>query len=193
MMKEWLLPIVSAALGSLSFAMFFGVRSRKLWFSLLGGALNWGLYLLAMKKIGLPATMAYALGAAAGTLYAEILARIVKTPVTVFVITSVIPMVPGGGAVLYDAGSFAGRQGDVRGQGIVHAVGGGRDGAGYLRRHDAVPSAVYRRTRRVLRRPKGSLNDRHFDRTRHIHNLRLETDGNIGLELFLEPGRIHAA
>lgn len=96
MMKEWLLPIVSAALGSLSFAMFFGVRSRKLWFSLLGGALNWGLYLLAMKKIGLPATMAYALGAAAGTLYAEILARIVKTPVTVFIITSVIPMVPGG-------------------------------------------------------------------------------------------------
>ena len=75
MMKEWLLPIVSAALGSLSFAMFFGVRSRKLWFSLLGGALNWGLYLLAMKKMGLPATMAYALGAAAGTLYAEILAR----------------------------------------------------------------------------------------------------------------------
>ena len=96
MMKEWLLPIVSAALGSLSFAMFFGVRSRKLWFSLLGGALNWGLSLLAMKKMGLPATMAYALGAAAGTLYAEILARIVKTPVTVFVITSVIPMVPGG-------------------------------------------------------------------------------------------------
>ena len=96
MMKDWLLPIVSAALGSLSFAMFFGVRSRKLWFSLLGGVLNWGLYLLAMKKMGLPATMAYALGAAAGTLYAEILARIVKTPVTVFVITSVIPMVPGG-------------------------------------------------------------------------------------------------
>lgn len=96
MMKEWLLPIVSAALGSLSFAMFFGVRSRKLWFSLLGGVLNWGLYLLAMKKMGLPATMAYALGAAAGTLYAEILARIIKTPVTVFVITSVIPMVPGG-------------------------------------------------------------------------------------------------
>ena len=96
MMKDWLLPIVSAALGCLSSAMFFGVRSRKLWFSLLGGALNWGLYLLAMKKMGLPATMAYALGAAAGTLYAEILARIVKTPVTVFVITSVIPMVPGG-------------------------------------------------------------------------------------------------
>ena len=96
MMKEWVIPIVSAALGSLSFAMFFGVRSRKLWFSLLGGALNWGMYLLAMKKMGLPETMAYALGAAAGTLYAEILARIVKTPVTVFVITSVIPMVPGG-------------------------------------------------------------------------------------------------
>ncbi len=96
MMKEWPIPIVAAALGSLSFAMFFGVRSRKLWFSALGGALNWGLYLLAMKEMGLPETMAYALGAAAGTLYAEILARIIKTPVTIFLITSVIPMVPGG-------------------------------------------------------------------------------------------------
>ncbi len=96
MIQEWLIPIVFAALGSLSFGMFFGVRSRKLWFSALGGALNWGLYLLAMKKMGLPETLAYALGAAAGTLYAEILARVIKTPVTVFVITSVIPMVPGG-------------------------------------------------------------------------------------------------
>lgn len=113
--------------------MFFGVRSRKLCFSLLGGALNWGLYLLAMKKMGLPATMAYALGAAAGTLYAEILARIVKTPVTV--VRHHVRDSDGarGGAVLYDAGSFAGRQGDVRGQGIVHAVGGGAMALGHLR------------------------------------------------------------
>ncbi|MBQ3079635.1 MAG: threonine/serine exporter family protein [Clostridia bacterium] len=94
-MKEWVLPIVMASLGSLAFSMFFGVRSKKLIYSAIGGAINWGVYLVFME-IGVMEPLAYAIGAAAGTLYAEIVARIAKTPVTVFIITSVIPMVPGG-------------------------------------------------------------------------------------------------
>ena len=94
-MNEWILQIITAGIGSLSFAMFFGVRSKKLFFSTIGGAINWGVYLLFME-FGVIEPLAYAAGAAAGTLYAEILARIEKTPVTVFIITSVIPMVPGG-------------------------------------------------------------------------------------------------
>jgi len=93
----WIIPIIMAAFGSLSFAMFFGICSDKLIFSFLGGALNWFVYLLAMKcGNGLPEALAYALGAAMATLFAEILARVIKTPVTLFIITSVIPMVPGG-------------------------------------------------------------------------------------------------
>lgn len=98
-MKDWFVPILMAALGSLGFAMFFGIRSRKLIYSFLGGALTWSVYLIVME-FELPEVYAYALGAAAGTLYAELLARIIKTPVTLFIVTSVIPLVPGG--ALYD-------------------------------------------------------------------------------------------
>lgn len=94
-MSPWMVQVATAALGSLGFAMFFGERMPKLIFSMIGGALTWGVYLFGME-MGALETTAYALGAAAGTLYAEILARCLKTPVTLFAITSVIPMVPGG-------------------------------------------------------------------------------------------------
>jgi len=94
-MHDWFLPILYAAAGSVGFAMFFGVKSKKLIYSAIGGAINWGIYLIFMH-LGVIEPLAYAIGAAAGTLFAEVLARIVKTPVTVFIITSVIPMVPGG-------------------------------------------------------------------------------------------------
>lgn len=98
-MHDWVIPILMAALGSLGFAMFFGICSRKLIYSFLGGALTWSVYLIVMEY-ELPEVYAYALSAAAGTLYAELLARFIKTPVTLFIITSVIPLVPGG--ALYD-------------------------------------------------------------------------------------------
>lgn len=98
-MNDWAIPILMAALGSLGFAMFFGICSGKLVYSFLGGALTWSVYLI-VKEYGLPESFAYALSAAAGTLYAELLARFIKTPVTLFIITSVIPLVPGG--ALYD-------------------------------------------------------------------------------------------
>lgn len=94
-MEKWGIPILSAAVGALTFAMFFGVRSRKLIWCTVGGALTWATYLVSLE-FGLMEAGAYALGAAAGTLYAEILARVVKTPVSMFALTSLIPMVPGG-------------------------------------------------------------------------------------------------
>lgn len=94
-LEEWIIPILMAAVGSVSFGMFFGIYTRKLVFSALGGALTWSVYLIAIH-LGVQEPICYALAAASGTLFAEILARIVKTPVTVYIITSVIPLVPGG-------------------------------------------------------------------------------------------------
>ena len=95
MMEKWGIPILSAAVGALTFAMFFGIKSKKLIWCTIGGALTWATYLVSLE-LGAMDAGAYALGAAAGTLYAEILARLVKTPVTMFALTSLIPMVPGG-------------------------------------------------------------------------------------------------
>lgn len=94
-MNDWIVPILMAAVGSVSFGMFFGIISKKLIVSALGGALSWSVYLIGMH-FDISEPICYALGAAAGTLFSEILARIVKTPVTLFIITSVIPLVPGG-------------------------------------------------------------------------------------------------
>lgn len=95
MMNDWIIPILMAAIGSLSFGMFFGIISKKLIYSAVGGALTWAVYLIAMH-FHISEPICYALAAASGTLFAEILARIVKTPVTLFIITSIIPLVPGG-------------------------------------------------------------------------------------------------
>ena len=95
MMNDWIIPILMAAIGSVSFGMFFGIISQKLILSALGGALTWTVYLAAMH-FDINEPICYALAAAAGTLFAEIFARFVKTPVTLFIITSVIPLVPGG-------------------------------------------------------------------------------------------------
>lgn len=108
-MKNWIIPILMAAIGSVSFGMFFGIISKKLILSALGGALTWSVYLIAMHN-GISEPICYALGAASGTLFAEVLARFVKTPVTLFIITSIIPMVPGGALYYTMLGLLQGNQ-----------------------------------------------------------------------------------
>ena len=98
-----------AAIGSVTFGMFFGICTKKLIFSALGGALTWGVYLIGMH-FHISEPICYALGAACGTLFAEILARFVKTPVTLFIITSVIPLVPGGALYYTMLGLLQGNQ-----------------------------------------------------------------------------------
>ncbi len=108
-MNDWIVPILMAAVGSVSFGMFFGIISKKLIFSALGGALTWSVYLTAMH-FHISEPICYALAAASGTLFAEILARIVKTPVTLFIITSIIPLVPGGALYYTMLGLLQGNQ-----------------------------------------------------------------------------------
>ena len=90
-----LLQILMGAMGSLGFAVLFNVRRSALLFSVLGGALGWAVYLATGGAY--PNDLAnYLYAAMAVTLYAEVLARIRKTPVTVFLVTSIIPLIPGG-------------------------------------------------------------------------------------------------
>ena len=95
MITEWILPILWAALGALGFGFIFGTRGRKLLYTALGGGITWLVY-LACIKLDTGEYFAYAVAAAVGTLYSEIMARALRTPVTVFVITVNIPLIPGG-------------------------------------------------------------------------------------------------
>ena len=95
MFKDWILPVLWASTSSLGFGLIYGMRTKKLLFTALGGALTWLAYLIC-ERCGVYLAAACAGAAALGTLYSEVMARILKTPVTVFVIPVNIPMIPGG-------------------------------------------------------------------------------------------------
>lgn len=94
-MREGLLQILCAGLGTFAFALFFHVRSRHLLLATLGGALSWLLYLLVFQGTG--NVFLSALAASLGVcLWAEILARVRKAPANIFLIPGIIPLLPGG-------------------------------------------------------------------------------------------------
>lgn len=94
-MGDMILQLATAFLGSLGFALLFHVKKERLLLASLGGLLAWGVYLL----MGLATdqdVVRYFVASVALTVYAETLARLVKCPATLFIVTASIPLIPGG-------------------------------------------------------------------------------------------------
>ena len=103
-MQKIMMQLITAAIGSVGFGMIFRLRRRLLPPAALGGFMSWGIYLFAMAKMNNEAVSClFAAGFSA--IYAEILARIEKAPATIFLVTSVIPLIPG--STLYYTMSYA--------------------------------------------------------------------------------------
>ena len=90
-----MMPLLTAFLGTLGFGILFNIRGKKLWLAALGGFLSWGLFLLLGGWIQ-NEPIRYFLCSVLVSVYAEILARVMKTPTTTFIIISLIPLIPGG-------------------------------------------------------------------------------------------------
>ena len=89
------IQIFASFAGSLGFALLYNLRGKKLWTAGVSGMISWAAYLFVWNQM--PSGFAANLAAAAvATIYAETMAIILKTPVTVFLITGIIPLVPGG-------------------------------------------------------------------------------------------------
>jgi len=86
---------VTALFGTLGFGFLFNIRGKKLVFAAIGGMLAWMLF-LALEPIAESEALRYLIVSACSTTYAEVLARILKTPATTFSIITLIPLVPGG-------------------------------------------------------------------------------------------------
>lgn len=99
-----IVQLITAFLGSCGFSMMFGLRRRYLLLASLGGMLGWIIY-LAVNAWTDSGFIACLVAAAFGVLYAEVLARRLKTPATLFVIPAIVPLVPG--STLYAAMSCA--------------------------------------------------------------------------------------
>ena len=90
------LPCLYAALASTGFALVFELRRwQHIVAASFAGAMSWLVYLMADDFVG-PIGCNF-LATVAVALLAEIFARMFKSPATVFLITGIIPLVPGGG------------------------------------------------------------------------------------------------
>ncbi len=109
-MKEAIIMLITASLGTLGFSILFYVHPRRLFLATLGGILTCGVYLLGGHFIG-GELLPNLLGALVGAGFSEIMARLTKVPVPVYMVPCVIPLVPGGAlyATMFNfvAGNYA--------------------------------------------------------------------------------------
>ena len=92
------IQLTAALLGSLGFAALFNIRGKKLALATFGGFFAWGIYLLTAHINNNPYLCGF-VSSVMLTLYAECMARLKRTPVTVFLVSAAIPLIPG--AALY--------------------------------------------------------------------------------------------
>lgn len=87
-----LIQAISGTVGALGFAMLFNVHGRKLFLIALGSFLSWGCFLLCSS---LGTGYAFFCAALLAAVVSEILARVVKAPVLIFLVPMLIPLIPG--------------------------------------------------------------------------------------------------
>lgn len=92
---DMLLQLATAFLGSFGFALLFHVRGKNLLLGSLGGLLAWGVYLWMGCLTGQD-VIRYFAASVALTVYGETMARVVKCPATLLIVTASIPLIPGG-------------------------------------------------------------------------------------------------
>ncbi|MCD7738967.1 MAG: threonine/serine exporter family protein [Lachnospiraceae bacterium] len=94
-MLSYVIQIISASLGSVGFALLFNLRRDKIPYVTAGSAIGYCIYLMVMHFTAstLIANMAAAMFC---TGLAEIYARWRKAPTTLFLMSHIMPLVPGG-------------------------------------------------------------------------------------------------
>lgn len=94
MTEQWV-TVVAAGIGSAGFAFFFNAKKVQILCATISGLLVSGVYiLLAIQYDSI--LLNNMLCAMLVTAYAEIFARIMKAPSSVFLLPAIIPLVPGG-------------------------------------------------------------------------------------------------
>ncbi len=92
--NENIVEVVTAIIGSIGFGMIYNIKDKNLLAVGVGGGIAWGLYLLLYTATQ-NETLSYFIVSVSVSLYAEIMARVLKAPTTVFLTPSLIPLVPG--------------------------------------------------------------------------------------------------
>ena len=92
MFLNYAVPCVCAFLACVGFTLMFNIHGYGKLIAGVGGALGWLVYLLGDKTI-----FAAFLAAASIGVFAEVMSRVRRCPVTGYVLVALLPLVPGGG------------------------------------------------------------------------------------------------
>ena len=109
--REIVIRLVFSTVSTVGLSILFYIRPRRLPLATLGGFLTYAVYLLVHTVLA-SEFVCNMLASLAGALYAELLARRTRVPVTVYTIPCVIPLVPG--SVLYRTMSSLVQHGLIR-------------------------------------------------------------------------------
>lgn len=99
-----ILQIITGCVGTLGFGVLFNIKGKRLLMATIGGLLSWAVFVLLGNVID-SEPIRYFIVSALCSAYAEIIARVLKTPTTTIQITALIPLVPG--ASLYYTMAYA--------------------------------------------------------------------------------------
>ena len=89
-----LIQIITGTLGTCGFSILFNVRSKRLVFATLAGLISWSLCIM-FNHLMHNEVLSYFLSATLITVYCEVMARVVKTPTSSFILPSLVPLIPG--------------------------------------------------------------------------------------------------
>ncbi len=98
-LREAAVKLIFSTVSTIGLSILFYIRPRRLPLATLGGFLTFAVYFLLMHTVQTSEFLGNMLASLAGALYAELLARRTRVPVTVYTTPCVIPLVPG--SVLY--------------------------------------------------------------------------------------------
>ncbi len=90
-----IIQLSAGLIGSLCFGILFNMRGKRLIAAAVGGLMSWGLFLILSHFVS-NEPINYFIVASVVSLYSEVMARILKTPASPIVTTSLIPLIPGG-------------------------------------------------------------------------------------------------
>jgi uncharacterized membrane protein YjjB (DUF3815 family) len=79
------------------FSILTNVRGKNLIFASLGGGITWLIYLFTYSNLHISNTFSFFIASVFAAAYSEMMARVLRTPVTTFLISAIIPLVPGSG------------------------------------------------------------------------------------------------
>lgn len=93
-MKFYVIQTIMGILGSVGFAVLFGILDRKLIGIALGGGAGWAVYLLCTAN-GQSMFVGLFVASLFIAAFSEVLARVLKAPVILLLVPMLIPEIPG--------------------------------------------------------------------------------------------------